>query len=907
MKSKKIISFVLSLILMLSVFPQCILAAEENVSTSFEELLADPGLTALSVIDVFDKNEAVANADKPMTRKEFAKLAVKLMAMDNATDASGGKRYFYDVSVNDEYAPYIYTAASQGIIKPKQTNYFSPDAYITKVDAANALINILGYTLQLELMGATEQNIVAIAAKYGILDNITDGTFTSFDVYTMIKNALEVPVLEISSIGKSVSFSKNKDLGILAVYHDIYEENGVVTANSNTGLKRISDNTEPGYVKIGSELYALTEVDYSELLGHQIMFYYQKPQGKEIRKKLIYAEDDRTEILKLTPDDIDKFENMTYHYYDEKGKLEKASVKNADIIYNDTAVENYSYEYIPKNGDITLIDRDGDEKYEVIVINDYKDSLVLGAIFNENVVYFKSVPNIDLDDYPNLRIVNWSNMAALNAKGFRYQQSASIAYGVDGEPKKMIVYFSDLSGRIDAIETKGDKIIAEINGEEYEFTDAYYENIESGSIIQKAELGSNGRFYLNYSGKIYDWQSHDSPYNRDGKQFEVAIFDDIATEGTFESKIVGRFYTAIKDFEVIPFAEKVLIDGKAYKSYDKIYEQFCINGEEGTAESNPVKQFVRIKMNPIGEIIEIDKVGSKESGGIWKVDLPTTYDGKQHFTLSGRIVGEGSNASLTRNTAIITCPLDESGNLLLDDDDLLNFQDPRLIAEYTTRFPLEVYRVGEYDPEAVLVHRKETLVDTGTLVTGVFVVRSVRRKLDNNGDDRICIKVSERSEKIYTYWVDEDAVDIKALPVPGGKTHSLEEGDIVRLSTRGNDVVQIQVVLDGENDIVYTTTADGKPFSGGDNLLLYGYAKRRIEDRILFVSAAPGEEGAERAFSVLTDLSPVYVYDSEEKNFYRGHLEQITDYFSVGSDCSRLFIRFDTDTDFKPITVIIYK
>ncbi|MDY5101962.1 MAG: S-layer homology domain-containing protein [Agathobacter sp.] len=99
----------------------------------------------LITMGVVSETQANADAEKYVTRQQFAKLLTKLSGYENKVADSVKTSLYRDVKKKSSYAPYIKLAVDQGWMKGNLSGKFRPKQSITAQEAANAVITLLGY------------------------------------------------------------------------------------------------------------------------------------------------------------------------------------------------------------------------------------------------------------------------------------------------------------------------------------------------------------------------------------------------------------------------------------------------------------------------------------------------------------------------------------------------------------------------------------------------------------------------------------------------------------------------------------------------------------------------------------------------------------------------------------------
>jgi N-acetylmuramoyl-L-alanine amidase len=186
-----------------------------EVNKSFADLAshwskADVELLANKLV-VDGVAEGKFDADRSITRAEFAALVVRSLGLTEETAASS----FKDVNATAWYANTVTTATYAGIINGYEDNTFRPDATLTREELAAMVIRALNYASvasevpaakQAEILGKFKdankivwaQKEVAAAVNAGIINGLTDDTIgsssqaTRAQAATMLKRFLGI-------------------------------------------------------------------------------------------------------------------------------------------------------------------------------------------------------------------------------------------------------------------------------------------------------------------------------------------------------------------------------------------------------------------------------------------------------------------------------------------------------------------------------------------------------------------------------------------------------------------------------------------------------------------------------------------------------------------------------------------
>ena len=198
---KKVLSIVLSLVMVIGLMPAMAFAA-----TSYSDVSGEPcedavtTLTNLGVINGYE--DGTYQPDGIVTRAEVSKLIVSALGL--ADQAAGSTSSFTDLQ-NAQWAQgYIGYAESLGILEGDGDGTFRPSDQVTYNEFAAAIVRALGYT-EASLQGSWPANYMTRAMTLGIMDDITgaggSNGATRGDCAIMMFNALALSIGTVNSDG----------------------------------------------------------------------------------------------------------------------------------------------------------------------------------------------------------------------------------------------------------------------------------------------------------------------------------------------------------------------------------------------------------------------------------------------------------------------------------------------------------------------------------------------------------------------------------------------------------------------------------------------------------------------------------------------------------------------------------
>ena len=177
-------------------------------------------------------------------------------------------------------------------------------------------------------------------------------------------------------------------------------KDGVVDGINGKSL--YDDYIPEGIISIDENHYNIACEADETLLGKYVRYYYSE-EDEEVRA--ITAR--KNSILVINADEIIDSNNTQIIYYDQDAKSKTARIDvKADVLYNGYVVNSIS-DYIPANGNITLIDRKDDGVYDAVFIEGYASSLVSRvSTYDETVTLYNNNEVINLKNYEKIEIVD---------------------------------------------------------------------------------------------------------------------------------------------------------------------------------------------------------------------------------------------------------------------------------------------------------------------------------------------------------------------------------------------------------------------------------------------------------------------------------------------------------------------
>ena len=171
-------------------------------------------------------------------RKDFAVLLTRML--NGGRDAeNSGKCEFVDVDIKDAATADIVYAYEHNILNGYGEGIFRPEVAVKYEEAVKCLVCMLGYNMEAELRGGFPNGYMQTAASLGMLDGISaqGGEFIGLkDLAALIYNSLDVPYMTVKYSGGQMQYVKSEESTVLSESFDMYDDKGIITANSKTSL-----------------------------------------------------------------------------------------------------------------------------------------------------------------------------------------------------------------------------------------------------------------------------------------------------------------------------------------------------------------------------------------------------------------------------------------------------------------------------------------------------------------------------------------------------------------------------------------------------------------------------------------------------------------------------------------------
>lgn len=197
-------------------------APQTKTNPTYNQELARRVLVAAGVVS--SAQAGTAGLKKAVSRRQFAKLLVKLSPYKNKAGTTVKTSMYADVKKTDKYAPYIRIAVEKGWMKGNLKGKFRPKQAVSMQEAVVAVLALLGYE-DSDFQGNLASAKFSFYKSQKLNKNIKKkqgAKLTYKDVINLLYNLLVTPNKAGSIYGQTLGYAldANGDIDYLALVYD---------------------------------------------------------------------------------------------------------------------------------------------------------------------------------------------------------------------------------------------------------------------------------------------------------------------------------------------------------------------------------------------------------------------------------------------------------------------------------------------------------------------------------------------------------------------------------------------------------------------------------------------------------------------------------------------------------------
>lgn len=855
-----------------------------------------------------------------ITRAEFATVMTRVLGMENVPVTSGGM-VFNDVSTEHWAWGYIQIAAALGIIKGFGDGSFLPDEPVTYEQAVKMIVAALGYEPKATEKGGYPAGYLMIAKE----ENITKKAEGQVGqpaarglVAQLLFNSLEVPMLEVSSVGDSTTYVVNKDKTFLSRGLKLIRvKDGQITGTKYTTLESPITSIRDDEIEIDGMVFKTNDSEMlSQYLGYMVTYYYRYDTVNNVNELVYVLPSDKNKKVVLKPDNIEKYENNTLYYSLNEEQSEKIYIReDITIIYNGKKYNNEAPISLDiPSGEVALLDCNDDNNYDVLFINEYQTYIVENTPNTSDYIIIDKFfgTKLTIDPYDKNTVVTiLKGGRSIQFSEIKKGDILSVIQSINTQGKKILKVLvaenNTVTGKITEIRSDNKIIINDT--QEYRISDYYLKAIsEKGKSNVKVD--DEGTFYLDVEGKIVDLSLKAAK----AANYAYLIHADIknsALEGMVQLKLYIPTGTTSGSVQIKDCAEKVKVDGKTLSSASDILGALEDASKITNTDPMPEKilrtedlrrfsQIIKYTTNNSGQIDNIDTLSDggygEPSEHLRLVYADKDQELKYYSTNRTFRVGEDVKFTIDSSTKVFYVPQNRSQTEKYSMKGLNYFVNGRS------------YRLEAFDFTSVNVAKAVVLYgdDTDQMInetTPVVIVDGYSTVLNDQGE-----QVIRLSYHHYQY-TDKQTVDIKKSDSElEEQVKTLVSGDIIRFSIKESKyIADLDILLKVDTMVSYRDKQENNVHYGyrqGDFRAVYGavYSKDADNNQILVYDKdkLPGEnEEFEQSSIVTYNLSDSNIkYYLVRRNASNNQVQKkesiedlyLIDYFTSKQDVSKVFL-----------------
>ena len=482
-----------------------------------------------------------------ISRAEFVTSVLKMLKYEDILSLMQSAARFTDVSYEAPYAKYVYAGVTLGMLNGYGDGTFRPDESITTEQVAKVLVCVLGYANVAIQSGGFPGGYTTTAARLGIFRNVSsEQPPTRMAVYTAIYNTLDIDMMEKQLISNQEQYIVVKDMTFRNQYKNnefsgkVIKGKGIVNATYDFYLNEPMAGIKENQVQINETLYYTGNTDPNSFLGFEVDFYYIDNIEDNTQTLVNIKPTSNNSVIELTENEFERYDAGTVYYKDSPNADREKYVRlsqNIKLIKNGTPKRSWDdRDIMVESGVLKLIDNTGDGRYNLVIREEYTYVTVKSTkndriLFNDNQT-FNSMAQLFLEfSDPDLTYVflNDEN-EKISYEDIKENDTLSIMVNEYSTLYKIVVSDTIIEGGITEIYTDKETMVI-IDGQEYPL----YKN-----AWRKAKLGDTVKAWLNFKGKIIDFELVETDL-----QYGYAIYASALTPPEAD----GTIYSAVKGID----------------------------------------------------------------------------------------------------------------------------------------------------------------------------------------------------------------------------------------------------------------------------------------------------------------------------------------------------------------------
>lgn len=577
---KKLISLILSIILLMSAVPLPVAATEADV-IDYEKL------TVLTTLGIVDPLLDASLAATPVTRAEFALYTGSVIGVSEKNVCD--KRYYTDLPADHWAVNTINTLTQMGVISGNNGK-FNPGDVISEIEAITMLLNAVGCKKIADVKGGFPVGYRALANQFDISSGKGElGEITFADACELLYDTLFAPVAKISNIAidNKEAYYIDKGTTVLEYYFKVKKAKGVL--KSALGISVDAGSAcDSEHIRIGDIAYKNECAEAIEYLGREVNAYYR--DTKEEKSVFMIFPTGNDECVEIDIKDFESYIPASREVlYRSGSKMKKVAISaGATVVRNGAGYSSKVKEAFQelRKGKILLC-KSGEEVYDIVIINNYEDMVVMAINSEQRKIYDRiNTKNIiDLYNTDYLKIYD----SKKNEKLFDdISEGVILSVCKSDNYCEIIISENTLTGSIAELRNEKNGVKIKLNNVVYTVAKDYYDKNSSSFAV-----GDTVTAYIDAFGEcVYVVKGDDNLY-------EVGYIVGTAerrTYGNYKMKILRQSGV----MQVFDCSDKVIIDGATKKTDAEI--EAGLSAKSGKTS----RQLIRFRLDKDNKIKRIE-------------------------------------------------------------------------------------------------------------------------------------------------------------------------------------------------------------------------------------------------------------------------------------------------------------
>ena len=803
--------------------------------------------------------------EEPMTRLQFAGILAKIMNVSPVTEPA---QIYTDIARRHFMSGTLESLNKLGLMKGIGANEFGKDVEITLPMVSAALCRALGYKEFAEYYSGYEAGYLTMADQAGLFKGISQGeSLKAKDVIRILYNFMNSEIYATVGVSDG-NYIKEATSGntILKVYHNIASIRDILNTNQVTSLTS-KNGTGDTSVVIGNIRLDTNGASLNQYLGYAVEAYY----NIESEKILFAGRTNKNEALTISSEAFSSYSSERIFYFKDSNEYKVTLSSTADIIYNGK-FEPFSKKLFDTlvNGNISLIDNNGDSKFDVAFINSYVNGVVDTKSSDGMVIRFKNnVASITLEDYEAFDIRD----AAGKNLPFETISQNNILSICESKDKSYILITVGTASHIGSLsEIYNDENVTRLNiGGKLVPADPVFVN--TNSFLKP---GITGEFFTDAYGKVAYYS--EMATRSAGYAYFIGLWD----EGESYDYVNVKMYTEGKQLVELKTAKKVTIDGVSGQSCKElINNKQLFNWTKEEDPNNPgtlietkgkaKPQLISYKLNSDGDIIKIDTpyynvgVENPQNTIMLVTSGSLRYDGID--------IAFGEDVYLNGGCRVFTIP---NENIAFAEDEEFDIKAPSSLFRDESYYNITAYKTSLDTLGADILITKRGTGGSFDSYDHAYIVSDITEVWDEKEETAV--------KKLSYFFQGKERSCIAPEPA---YLNGIEKGDVVILSINSdNELTQapkLRYDLDADTDGDDETVQVAEGNRGTIHRVTYGAIYEMKGDLFTITkdpSPAPDANGNPTPVTKELHKIPNYIYivDTSIGKVSVGDKTSITDY-----------------------------